>query len=107
MKRTTTWAAGVMLAATLAGCASSSRYTSWRGHSLDDLQFAWGPPDRSTELADGRRMVAYEHAHYVGGNSYQCTATFGADRNGVIVSATTAGNIGGCNGLLSSKAPAP
>jgi hypothetical protein len=101
------WVALAAALALVAGCASSSRYESWRGRSIEDLQFAWGPPDRATRLSDGRTMVAYEHVHYVNGISYQCTATFGADVRGMIVTTSTAGNLGGCNALLLSKPAAP
>jgi hypothetical protein len=92
-----------LAALALAGCASSATVDSWRGRNLDDLQFVWGPPARTSTLADGRRMAMYEHIHYVQGNSYQCTVTFFADASGSIVRTDTAGNIGGCNALLRSK----
>jgi hypothetical protein len=87
----------------VAGCASTSTFESWRGRNIEDLQFAWGPPDRTSRLSDGRSMVVYEHSHFIQGTSYQCTVTFFANSNGTIVDSNASGNIGGCNAMLRSK----
>ena len=38
---------------------------------------------------------------------YECTVTFATDKTGRIVSSDVQGNLGGCNYLFRSKAPAP
>jgi hypothetical protein len=90
----------------LLGCANHAVYQSWVGRSLNDLQFAWGPPNRSTQLSDGRSMVAYQHTQFVAGIDGFCTITFAADRAGTIVDASATGNNAGCNAMLRMKRPA-
>lgn len=47
----------------LSGCASTANYEAslqqWVGQPLDDLVLAWGPPQSSYTLRDGRQVVEY------------------------------------------------
>ena len=56
--------APVLLAALLAGCASSpaavdGAASSWAGASYDDAVARWGTPARSTALSDGREAYTW------------------------------------------------
>src|SRR5262245_7503454 len=90
----------------LASCVvGPERVESWKGHPVDSLIFAWGPPMQDARPPDGRRVLVYSGSYEdeVEETSLYCNAIFRADPTGMIVDASTTGNIGGCNRLLSSK----
>ncbi len=88
----------------LSGCANWDRTAgSWTGRTIDDLIYAWGPPSNAADLPDGRRTVTFSHSRDITGTSYYCNATFRSDHDGVIVSHSIDGNIGGCNRLFGGK----
>lgn len=87
----------------VAGCMGGSTLESWKGHQVNDLVFAWGPPDKQDRLPDGRQVLSYGHSHMIGATSYDCDAMFRVDAAGIVQSAEADGNIGGCNRLLLSK----
>ena len=78
---------------------------SWRGAQADDLIMAWGAPAREYQLPNGGLEISYTHERLIQGTSYYCAAIFQTSPEGVIISASVDGNIGGCNGLLSGKPP--
>ena len=47
----------------LGGCTTTANYEAalqqWVGRPLDDLVLAWGPPQSSYTLQDGRKVVEY------------------------------------------------
>ena len=53
----------------LSGCASTANYEAalqqWVGRPLDDLVLAWGPPQSSYTLRDGRQVVEYQRQQLV------------------------------------------
>ena len=59
----------IALTLLLAACASSARYETnlarWGGNPLDDLVLAWGPPQSSYTLRDGRQVVEYQRQQLV------------------------------------------
>ena len=59
----------IALTLLLAACASSARYETtlarWGGKPLDDLVLAWGPPQSSYTLRDGRQVVEYQRQQLV------------------------------------------
>ena len=50
----------------LAGCETATpqkyeaRLERWVGSNVDDLVLAWGPPDGSFQLEDGRTVIGYK-----------------------------------------------
>ena len=59
----------VALALLLAACATTARYEAglarWGGQPLDDLVLAWGPPQSSYTLRDGRQVVEYQRQQLI------------------------------------------
>lgn len=53
--------------AVLAACETVEGYrqemATWQGRHGDDLLVAWGPPDRTASLSDGRELWAYEKSY--------------------------------------------
>ena len=51
----------------LAACETAEGYrqemASWQGRHSDDLIVAWGPPERTASLSDGRELWAYEKSY--------------------------------------------
>lgn len=96
----------MLLAVLLTGCANwGAEADAWNGRHVDDLVYAWGPPNSSQQLADGRKVVVFSHYRLHEGTALYCDVTFRADKKGVIASHLIAGNIGGCNRLFGSKPP--
>lgn len=70
----------------LAGCASSNHYTSWVGHSEDDLLLSWGSPNRdSVRLSDGR--VVHTYVRHLRAHPCRIAVVVGLD--GAVESVTT------------------
>ena len=59
----------VALALLLTACATTAQYEThlarWGGQPLDDLVLAWGPPQSSYTLRDGRQVVEYQRQQLV------------------------------------------
>lgn len=59
----------VFLALLLAACAGGVPYESslaqWVGKPLDELVLAWGPPQGSYTLRDGRQVIEYRQQQIV------------------------------------------
>lgn len=53
--------------ALLAACETAEGYrqemATWQGRHSDDLLVAWGPPDSTASLSDGREVWAYEKSY--------------------------------------------
>lgn len=53
----------VVLMLLMTGCTTTARYEAdlqeWVGQSLDTLVLAWGPPQSSYTLKDGRKVIEY------------------------------------------------
>ena len=69
MKRQLKHTLPAMLALLLGACATSARYESalaqWVGKPLDELVLAWGPPQGSYTLRDGRQVIEYRQQQIV------------------------------------------
>lgn len=54
-------------AAVLAACETAEGYrqemATWQGRHGDDVLIAWGPPDRTASLSDGRELWSYEKSY--------------------------------------------
>lgn len=54
-------------AAVLTACETAEGYrqemTTWQGRHGDDVLIAWGPPDRTASLSDGRELWSYEKSY--------------------------------------------
>lgn len=76
-------AAAALLAALLAGCATTgadleSARRSWDGARYDAVVQRWGPPARSTTLADGRQVHTWvSEEAYEGSSSAVSVGVFG------------------------------
>jgi len=96
--------AGVCLVAALAlfGCATKEKYEailqSWVGSHVDQLVMAWGPPQGSFTLSDGRTIIEYSDARtFVGGGqtytlpetTYSSGSVYGAGNYGTYSGTTT------------------
>ena len=59
----------VALALLLTACATTAQYETrlarWDGQPLDDLVLAWGPPQSSYTLRDGRQVVEYQRQQLI------------------------------------------
>jgi hypothetical protein len=96
----------------LVGCSSHREVAdSWKGRRIDDLVAAWGAPVATASLSDGRTVTAYrtQFAAGTGGMvfTYQCEASFVADRAGIVSSVTVNGGYSGCSDYLGDKVAAP
>ena len=88
------------------GCVASFEplQEEWTGRNLNDLIFAWGPPQNTSELSDGRTVVRYSTS-VVSGNSgivvtLRCQIDVFVESDNTIVRMDMDGNIGGCNNLI-------
>ncbi len=61
------WLVAATSILTVAGCETAEGYrqemSTWQGRHGDDLLIAWGPPDRTAKLSDGREMWSYEKSY--------------------------------------------
>lgn len=66
------FAAVLIAGGLLAGCetATTQKYEArlerWVGAPVDDLVLAWGPPDSSFKLEDGREVIEYKKSEVTG-----------------------------------------
>lgn len=107
MKKTATLLG--VLAAVLAGCATSGHYgrtlEPWIGASADELARIWGPPDATETLDEGRRALIYLEERIfniaIGSDGdprvlrRSCETTFYLTREGVIAGINAQGNFCG------------
>lgn len=93
-----------LAAATLSGCASlSGKVDSWQGRQSDELIQAWGPPNETQTLPEGRRALVYSRLQTVSGTSQECRVWFFVGSDGRIQSGGGEGALGACNRLLNNK----
>lgn len=90
----------LLICVTLAGCA---KIDSWKGHHVDELIQAWGPPTETQAMSGGRRVLIYANSHMVSGTSLDCRVWFFVGADGTIQSGSGEGTLGGCNRLLGYK----
>lgn len=84
----------ILSALLLAGCASPKHYTSWVGHSEEELFLHWGPPtDGTVELSEGRVLHTYKA--YGRGLAMPCRVLALIDRGGGVSSITTSPKLKG------------
>lgn len=110
---------GVLLITLLAGCASQADLDTWQGANFDELVMAYGPPDKSATLEDGRKLVEFTYNYTSGtrsnfnyatgreetsgGNSYFCRVRFMVGDDNRVETGNMYGNIGGCNALVRTR----
>lgn len=104
MKKTATGLG--ILAAVLAGCATSGHYGQtlepWIGGTADELARLWGLPDATETLDDGRRALTYVEERIfsipIGPDSHTrvlrraCETTFYLTSEGIIARIQSQGN---------------
>ena len=91
----------------VSGCASTRAAGSWVGGKYEDLVYTWGVPAGEKTLADGKKIVEYNHSRFSAANQYFCSVTFFVDCDGTIEKYNIDGNVGGCNYLLWNKQARP
>jgi hypothetical protein len=90
-------------------CADE-RAAAWKGHNLDDLIRAWGPPSASATLRDGTTIAEWTYGRVVPGvppytrpHSQECKPTITADKDNIITATKVVGSLGGCNSMFRDK----
>jgi hypothetical protein len=67
-----------ILAILLSGCATTAKYeaklNTWVGVSEDFLIAAWGAPDITYDMRDGKKAIAYVHKNTIQTGGYRYTA---------------------------------
>ena len=84
MKKTILISMGLLL---VVGCNSLKKdMASWVGHSVDDLQSAWGVPNATSNLNDGRTIMTWQE-HWQDdwfGFTHDCRKSFTISPNGIV-----------------------
>ena len=75
----------------LNGCGPSLKQTmaTWEGNTMSDVIMSWGGPDRSSEIAGGKKVHTYDLRNGYG--DIVCKASFIEDTNGIVVSYSARG----------------
>ncbi len=86
---------------------------AWKGHAVDDLFAAWGPPTTYHDAHDAGKLAVYQWSVVEaqpgfdpGADAGTCTATFSVDRDGIVRGGGYTGTQLGCRSLFDAKAEA-
>jgi len=78
----------ILLCLGLSGCATTAKYeaklNSWIGSSEDSLVAAWGVPNKTYNLKDGKKTIEYVHKETVQTGGYTYTTPQSTYQSGTI-----------------------
>lgn len=78
----------LLLCLGLCGCATTAKYEAkldnWIGASEDSLVSAWGVPNKSYNLKDGKRAIEYSHKETIRSGGYLYTTPQSTYQSGTI-----------------------